>query len=640
MYTFAGYCRLESVVFGECKLQVVWLDSADKPISSFDLHSHTNTIDWIYDNPHEVFILSPKNAAKAQINCLLTGKGKAWFDDIFFGLTPVGDIFGRVTCGGSPVENVHVYILGTPPGIRYEAWTDSNGFYTIHKVPVASPRYIIVANKTGYRDVQKGDIMVSTDGVNIDFTMYKGANFPDRELTVKFVQLGVQEESPIVEVSPEAIIDPSLYPLSVKPYLKPSPYLESDDPAIIELANEILSSVPPEKRANLKEVAYAVYLWHIKNIDFDAHFKLYKYDATCGSWQTISAQAWCWGHNFTDWLYTAREILEERRGICIEHSRFPAAILRALNIPARPVVGYGTQYWVQLPTGEGYWAYMSGVGGRGSYQRKGDLLAGFKGTPAGVHKIWRVDEHPPVHSDWYTENKCAWREVHPWGNTYEKTSAGYRQALADMETFKETGRLPRRQKAPPGPHYTLDYAEFTLNLTNIGSQKNFSARFPIIIDTQYTHHIDQAYWTDHPECVTKTWIQEITNPPVPDTWRWFYIEFDLTNLTKVEDVNPPFINITRPKKGFLYIKDKEIAPIGTTLILGKITQRVYAQDLESGVNKVEFYVDNTLKNSDKIAPYEWMWDERVFGRHRIKVIAYDNSGKEASAEMRVIIFNG
>jgi hypothetical protein len=641
MYTFAGYCKLENVDFrGECKLKLAWRDNANNVISSFELPRHTNTIDWIYDNPHEVFVLSPANAVKAEINCYLKGSGTAWFDDIYFGLTPVGTISGRVTCSGSPVEDAHVYILGPPPGIRYEAWTDADGYYAIHNVPVASPRYILVANRSGYRDVQKGDIMVLPEGVTVDFTMYRGANFPDRELTVKFVQFGVQEESPIVRVSPNAVIDPSLYPASVQPYLKPSEYLESDDPRIVELANEILATVPPEKRTNLKEVAYAVYLWHVKNIEFDGYFNLYKYDATSGSWQTISAQAWSWGHNFTDWLYTATEILEQRRGICIEHSRFPAAILRALNIPARPVVGYGTQYWCQLPSGEGYWTYMSGVGGRGAYQSRGNLEAGFRGAPAGVHKIWRLDEHPPVHSDWYTENKCAWREVHPWGNTYEKTDEGYRQAVADMKTFEETGRLPKRQRPPPGPHYTLDYADFTLNLTNIGTQKIFRARFPIIIDTEYTQHIDQAYWTDHPECVTKTWIEEITNPPLPDTWRWFYIEFNITSLTKVKDVNPPTVKITRPKKGYLYICDREIAPLlGNTLIFGRITKKVNAEDEETGINRVEFYVDDELKSIDVQAPYHWLWDETVFGRRGLKAIAYDNTGKKATDEINVVIFN-
>ena len=603
-YTFAGYCKLKNVVSPNgCKFQLVWRDSANNIISSFDLPGHTNTIDWIYDNPHEVFLLSPIDAVKVEVNCILENHGKVWFDDIYFGLTPVGNISGIVTCGGSPVEDARVYVLGVPHGIKYEAWTDVNGYYILHNVPVASPRYILVASKSSYMDTQKGDIMVFQGEKTVDFEMYKGSNFPDRELTVKFVQFVKQEESPLVNVSLDAVIDPSLYPASIQPYLLPSEYLESNDDTIIHIANQILATIAPENRTNLSQVAYAVYLWIIKNIEYDV-YDLYSYDATSGSWQTISGEAWSWGHNFTDWLYTATEILEQRRGICIEHSRLPAAILRALNIPARPVVGYGTQYWVQLPSGEGYWAYMSTVKGRSAYRMKGDIWAGFRETRAGEHKIWRVDQHPPVHSDWCTKNKCAWRETHPWSNRYKNSSSGYNQAVADLQLFEETGNLPRRPSVSSGSCYTLDYADFTLNLTNIGSQKIFRTRFPIIIDTEYTHHLTQAYWTDHPECVTQTWIEEINNLPVPDTWRWFYIEFNLTNLTGRKDTHPPIVEIIKPRDRYLYVFDREIMPISSikSLLIGKITVEVDAYD-ENGIDRIEFYIDDKVKYVDEEYPY-------------------------------------
>jgi hypothetical protein len=80
-------------------------------------------------------------------------------------------------------------------------------------VPVASPRYILVANKTGYVDAQEGDIAVVPGvTVDVDFQLKLGANLPRRELTIKFVQFGKEEDSPIVEVSPHAVINPSLYP--------------------------------------------------------------------------------------------------------------------------------------------------------------------------------------------------------------------------------------------------------------------------------------------------------------------------------------------------------------------------------------------------------------------------------------------
>ena len=41
---------------------------------------------------------------------------------------------------------------------------------------------------------------------------------------------------------------------------------------------------------------------------------------------------------------------------------------------------------------------------------------------------------------------------------------------------------------------------------------------------------DNAYWTNHPECVRRTWVERITNPPAEGTERWFHVEFDLTSM--------------------------------------------------------------------------------------------------------------
>ena len=56
-------------------------------------------------------------------------------------------------------------------------------------------------------------------------------------------------------------------------------------------------------------------------------------------------------------------------------------------------------------------------------------------------------------------------------------------------------------------------------------------RFPIVMDSAFHRDMDQyAYWTNHPECVKRTWIETVTNPPVEGTQRWFHVEFDLTSL--------------------------------------------------------------------------------------------------------------
>ena len=66
---------------------------------------------------------------------------------------------------------------------------------------------------------------------------------------------------------------------------------------------------------------------------------------------------------------------------------------------------------------------------------------------------------------------------------------------------------------------------------------------------------------------------------------------------------------------------------------GRYPQKAAARivgDLEVKVttentNRVEFYVDDVLKETVYSPPYVWTWNEKSFGEHIIKIIAYDNN---------------
>ncbi|HID25652.1 MAG TPA: CocE/NonD family hydrolase [Thermoplasmata archaeon] len=98
--------------------------------------------------------------------------------------------------------------------------------------------------------------------------------------------------------------------------------------------------------------------------------------------------------------------------------------------------------------------------------------------------------------------------------------------------------------------------------------------------------------------------------------------------------------IQKPKEGWLYIANKEITKtcFGNTIILGRVTVEPYIPTGRE-VQRVEFYIDDELRNTDLEAPYSWLWDETIFGRHEIKVIAYDNKGNKAEDKIDVITFN-
>ena len=108
------------------------------------------------------------------------------------------------------------------------------------------------------------------------------------------------------------------------------------------------------------------------------------------------------------------------------------------------------------------------------------------------------------------------------------------------------------------------------------------------------------------------------------------------------ETTPPSVEIINPAEGYLYWGWLKIPfPIQNSIVIGEIEVEVDASDPGSGVNKVEFYVNDVLRYTKTTGPYKWEWDETSFGLvlNRLKVIAYDNAGNSASDETRVRIFN-
>jgi len=118
-------------------------------------------------------------------------------------------------------------------------------------------------------------------------------------------------------------------------------------------------------------------------------------------------------------------------------------------------------------------------------------------------------------------------------------------------------------------------------------------------------------------------------------------EEETTIITIKIDKAKPTVSIKTPDKG-LYFFGRKILPCFSIKIIGKITIEVAANDSISGIQKVEFYIDNNLKYVDNESQYKWIYDEPavLFHKHTIKVRAIDKAGNtKESDEIKIWIFN-
>lgn len=99
-------------------------------------------------------------------------------------------------------------------------------------------------------------------------------------------------------------------------------------------------------------------------------------------------------------------------------------------------------------------------------------------------------------------------------------------------------------------------------------------------------------------------------------------------------INSLDANFIKPEKA-LYINNKKIFYLPKPLIIGPIDIEVLTSSTLSGVNKVEFYINNELKLIDHTAPYCWRWEERSFFKHTIGLIVFDDFGNSKTYDLVV-----
>ena len=105
------------------------------------------------------------------------------------------------------------------------------------------------------------------------------------------------------------------------------------------------------------------------------------------------------------------------------------------------------------------------------------------------------------------------------------------------------------------------------------------------------------------------------------------------------DLVAPDLKIIKPVAGYKYIDKGNTRiqiPSDKAIIHGPINVELFVLDNGSGIQKVDIFIDNKLKESISEQPFEWYWNSLSIGEHRLTVKAIDFVGNENEKMVDVI----
>lgn len=107
------------------------------------------------------------------------------------------------------------------------------------------------------------------------------------------------------------------------------------------------------------------------------------------------------------------------------------------------------------------------------------------------------------------------------------------------------------------------------------------------------------------------------------------------------DLTPPTVELTRPKAGHVYVFDAERPGSGTTTaVVGNVTIRASALDVESIITKIRFKVDGAFIPDRQVRynasddSWSFVWNGTTPGRHTLQAVAYNVAGLTSSTPYR------
>jgi len=107
--------------------------------------------------------------------------------------------------------------------------------------------------------------------------------------------------------------------------------------------------------------------------------------------------------------------------------------------------------------------------------------------------------------------------------------------------------------------------------------------------------------------------------------------------TITADNTQPEATLEKPLNG-LYFYNNRLLPLQNTVIFGPIDIQVTGTD-NTGINKVEYRIDNKLLYTDIESNYEWYMNQRLTGRHQLQITIYDHAGNTIELTEIINIYN-
>lgn len=160
-----------------------------------------------------------------------------------------------------------------------------------------------------------------------------------------------------------------------------------------------------------------------------------------------------------------------------------------------------------------------------------------------------------------------------------------------------------------------------------------------VADPSPNDHNDPAYVSHDMYTVS------IGSPQQDINCKWWLTDyqagFDYTVVEQalvicpVPDTTPPILEITKPINALYFLNTQLMTLSGGILVIGPIEVEAVATDDESGLDRVEFYVNQQLFGNVTTAPYTWLWSQTAFFRQVLTVKAFDKEGNKASKDIEV-----